>query len=144
MSRGTILAVNVGSSNWLQASLTAPVISSATPIRSPSLGGVDSPRGNIDTLVTLAASTVNRCFLAATGSPERLAHAADASAREELNRMLMIAGDLGARPLVLVLVLPNRLLEVRATSPMSAAMCGLIGLEPRTARLAPATPRLSS
>ena len=58
--------------------------------------------------------------------------------------MLMVAGDLGARPLVLVLVPPNRLLEVRATSPMSAAMCGLIGVEPRTARLAPATPRLSS
>lgn len=138
MSHGTIDAFNKPWINWIQLTLTTPImVWCGGQFFRIAWKGLKHFSANMDTLVALGTGSAFVYSLAATIWPAFFlqaggAHRADTHAVTD-HAMAPVYYEAAA--VIIVLILLGRYLEARATGRTTAAIKRLIGLQPRTARV---------
>lgn len=132
MSHGRIAIFNHAWVNWLQLTLTTPVVVwCGAQFYRMAWMGLKHFRANMDSLVALGTGTAFLYSIAATVWPGFFAVAHTAGTSE----MAMTPVYYEAAAVIIVLVLLGKLFEARATGNTSAAIRKLIGLQAKTARV---------
>jgi P-type Cu+ transporter len=141
MSHGKIDAFNVPWINWLQLTLTTPVMFwCGWQFFRSAWKGLRHFSANMDTLVAMGTGAAYLYSLAATiwpgffaGVSASVAHAAHAEGT--MGGMVMVPVYYEAAAVIIVLILLGKYFEARATGRTSAAIKRLIGMQARTARV---------
>jgi len=132
MSHGKIALLNQPWINWLQLTLTTPVVVwCGSQFYRMAWMGLKHFRANMDSLVALGTGTAFLYSIAATVWPGFFAAAQTSTMAD----MTMVPVYYEAAAVIIVLVLLGKLFEARATGNTSAAIRRLIGLQAKTARV---------
>ena len=141
MSHGKIAAFNVPWINWLQLTLTTPVLFwCGWQFFRSAWKGLRHFSANMDTLVAMGTGAAYLYSLAATIWPGFFAGVAGSAshgsnAGRAMSGMMMVPVYYEAAAVIIVLILLGKYFEARATGRTSAAIKRLIGMQARTARV---------
>ncbi|MBX3358893.1 MAG: copper-translocating P-type ATPase [Phycisphaeraceae bacterium] len=135
MSHGRVAAFNVSWINWLQLSLTAPVVFwCGWQFFRSAWRGLVHFSANMDTLVAMGTGAAFFYSFAATVWPEFFAHASGGSTHAG-SAATTVPVYYEAAAVIVVLILLGKYFEARATGRTTAAIKRLVGLQAKTARI---------